>query len=647
MNGKLQTALTVLCGLALALSFFGLHPALPFVAVAAGLPFALKAGLESLASRTLDVNVLMILAGAGAIALGHPGEAAVLLFLFSLSSTLESYALSRTRSAIEGLVRLQPDTAEIVLPEGSKVVRVTEVQVGDLVRVKPFEQVPLDGLVESGATHVDQSAMTGESQPVGKQAGEKVLAGTQNLEGTITLRVQSVAGDSTLEKIVSLVQDAQNNKASGERISQWFGQRYTLFVIAAAVLSVSIRFALGEGADRALYASLTLLVALSPCALVISTPATTLSALAWAARKGMLVRGGEFIELAGQANVLALDKTGTLTEGRPVLDEICVCGPVAAGQSGAACLDDHACWSGGAVMSDEAKRVLRLAAAAEQYSTHPLASAIVQAARDQGLDVPECGDQQVVPGMGVIATVDGQQIKIGQQRFFTDLAPEFLVHAREIQAQGMTVVLLQVRDTIAALGLRDRPRPEAKSVMRVMDQLGLDRRLMLTGDNPETARAIAAELELSEVHAGLLPADKEKLIADLADSGANVMFVGDGVNDAPSLARANVGVAMGGLGSDVALNAADVVLVHDNLARLVDLVQLGRKTNRTVRANLFFAAGVVVTLTVGTIVFDAFFPAQRYAVLPYAVVGHEGSTFLVILNGLRLLNGPSKTPLQT
>lgn len=643
MHRTLQSVLTIVCGLALVLSLFGIHPLIPIIAVIAGSPFALMAGWEAIKDRRIDVNVLMILAGAGAVSLGHTVEAAVLLFLFSLSSTLEEFAMARSRNAIEELVKLRPDTAIVVAPEGDLTVPVSEVKRGDIVRILAFQQIPLDGVVVGGESNVNQAAMTGESVAVPRAVGDRVLSGTQNLEGMLTVEVSSPVGDTTLERIVALVRDAQENKASGERISQWFGQRYTIFVILASVLSVVIRFALQEEFGRALYASLTLLVALSPCALVISTPASTLSALAWAAKNGMLVRGGEFIEQAGQAKVIAMDKTGTLTRGVPVLEEICVCdGRAAVGPASQPCLDD-ACWTGGSEMSDEAKEILRVAAAAEQYSTHPIADAVVSAARAQGIDVPEAIDQSVVSGMGVLAKVDGKALKIGQLRFFEDLSEEFLGHVRAIQSRGMTVAILEYNQVSAVLGFRDAPRSESREVLEELRSLGFNSVSMLTGDNVETATVVAKELGIQDVRAGLLPDEKESAIGQLGGTRGGVIFVGDGINDAPSLARANVGVAMGGLGSDVALNAADVVLMQDNLRRLPDLIRLGRKTNQVIRGNLIFAAGIIALLTIGSVVFDALLPSQRNLILPFAVVGHEGSTVVVILNGLRLLAGPGKS----
>lgn len=648
-----QTLLTATCGISLVLSWFLPYAWLPYAAVAAGAPFALTAGWQALQKRELDVNVLMILAAAGAILLGHPSEAAVLLFLFSLSNTLEAYALGRTKSAIEGLMKLRPSQAILVCDGRDTPIPVDQLKVGDVVRVLGFEQIPVDGVVESGATSVDEAAMTGESVPVPKAVGDRVLSGTQNLDGMITLSVTAAVGDTTLEKIVSLVQDAQENKASGERISAWFGQRYTLFVIFATIVSTAIRLLVGQPSNEALYASLTLLVALSPCAIVISSPATTLSALSWAARNGMLVRGGEFIESSGRVQFIAMDKTGTLTLGKPVLHEICVCNevPVAVGSGSALCISEDACWSLGEVLSDQARTVLRAAAAGEQYSTHPIAAAIVSAAVENGIEVPEATEQKSHSGLGVSAVIDGHPLRIGQRRFFEQaderLPADFAFHAEELQRKGMTVAIMEYQGTFSALGLKDGPRPEALTVLdELRGPLGLEI-AMLTGDTIQTAEAVAAELKITKVKAGLMPADKERIIGEIVDSGKSLMMVGDGINDAPSLARATTGVAMGGLGSDIALNAADVVLMQDRLDRLPQLIRLGRKTNRVIRANLVFAGGVIAMLSIGSLIFGLAWPDKQNLALPLAVVGHEGSTVLVILNGLRLLHGPGRQGLKS
>ncbi|MFI5387988.1 MAG: heavy metal translocating P-type ATPase, partial [Fimbriimonadales bacterium] len=437
------------------------------------------------------------------------------------------------------------------------------------------------------------------------------------------------------DKIVELVHDAQVNKASGERISQWFGQKYTFLVVGAFLVSLGLRyFAFHTPFGSALLTSLTLLVALSPCALVISTPASTLSALTWAARHGILVRGGSFVEASGRIDTVVIDKTGTLTEGKPKLQEICLCSHAHV-HAGATCIDEDKCWSGGSQMSEEALAILRAAAAAEQYSTHPVAEAIVMAAREWKVDVPEALDQRVHPGLGVSANVDGKPVAIGQLRFIQQqVTPtdEFVEHTKLLQARGLTVALIASGGELAALGFQDSPRSGARDLVQDLRALGVGEIHMLTGDTEETARSVAAAVGVDTFRAGLMPDQKTEAIANLVDKGRSVMMVGDGINDAPSLARATVGVAMGGLGSDVALNSADVVLMHDKLSRIPDLINLGRRTNGIILANLVFATAVIATLTVTSLFF-------RLA-LPVAVIGHEGSTVIVILNGLRLLRGP-------
>jgi len=569
----------------------------------------------------------MVLAAAGAVVVGRPADAAALLFLFSLSNTLETYAMAKTRSAIEGLIRLRPDRAMRLTDEGDELVATHDLVVGDRVRVAAFENIPVDGEIESGITSVNQAAMTGESVPVPKSIGEPVLAGTQNLDGMFVMRVTAPAGGTMLDKVVDLVRDAQENKASGERISQWFGQRYTFFVIAVFVVALLVRLGLKQPIHEALYGALVLLVALSPCALVISTPATTLSALAWAGRRGILVRGGQFLERLRDIRVVVMDKTGTLTAGTPHLAEICVCAPVAAGT---VCREDEACWHGSGDLSKEAQRMLRAAAAAEQYSSHPLAVAITRAARENGIEVPEAHEQTDHPGLGIEARLVEGTVRIGQRRFFEHLPSEFAEHVEELQHRGMTVAIMEYQGKHAALGLRDAPRPEAPEVVRQLKASGR-RVIMLTGDTVPTAKAVAQEVGVDEYHGGLLPADKTSRVAELENSGQPVMMVGDGINDAPALSRASVGIAMGGLGSDIALNAADIVLMQDRLARVPQVIALGERTSRIIAANLVFAAGVIIALTVSSLFFKL--------PLPLAVIGHEGSTVLVILNGLRLLQG--------
>ncbi|MBX7132780.1 MAG: HAD-IC family P-type ATPase [Fimbriimonadaceae bacterium] len=653
-----QTLLTALCGLFLILSLVVLipglahlqTPVLPLLSVVFGSYFALGAAWEAIKDRSLDVNILMVLAAIGAVIVGHIEDAAALLFLFSLSSTLESMAMTKTRSAIESLVKLRPDTAIRVLPSGDETIRTEDLKVGDEVRVLPFQQIPADGTLAVPNVSIDESAMTGESVPVDKAFGDRVLAGTQNLDSMLLMRVTAEVKESTLEKIVSIVQEAQDNKASGERISQWFGQRYTFLVLLAFVVSFGIRWATHAGhpdfnwLTEAMYPSLILLVALSPCALVISTPASTLSALAFAARRGILVRGGQFIEVAGKVDTVALDKTGTLTEGKPKLIEVCIghAKPtaMAVAHAGAHHEGDEGgmitCWHGGDEVGGATREALRLAAGAEAFSTHPIAQAIFNATGALGIDIPVAREHQSITGMGIIADIDGVEVKIGQPRFFDEtgeaLPGGFREHVEEMRTRGLTSVLMRYGSEWAALGMRDEPRPAALRFIQELHAVGVKNVAMLTGDNAATAKAIAAELGIDTVHPGVLPDDKARLVKEWTDQGKVVAMIGDGVNDAPALATASLGVAMGGLGSDIALKSADVVLVQDRIERIPELMRLGKMANRIIAANLIFASGVIVALTISSLFFRL--------PLPIAVVGHEGSTVLVILNGLRLLRGP-------
>lgn len=643
---RTQIWLTALCGLFLVLSWLTLIPGLfnskdetfAAIACAAGSVFALRSAFGSLVSKSLDVNMLMVLAAIGAILVGHIDDAAVLLFLFSLSSTLEHLAMSKTQSAIEALVRLRPDTSLRIGPNGDETVSTDSLAIGDLVRVRPSEVIPSDGVLTTDSASIDEASMTGESVPVVKRAGDTLLAGTQNLDQMLVLQVTVQPGNSTIERVVALVQEAQDNKASGEKISAWFGARYTLFVLGMFAVSFAVRMALGATLDAALYNALILLVALSPCALVISSPAASLSALAFAARNGVLVRGGQYLEDAGNITMVALDKTGTLTQGKPKVIEICVGKPelVAAGSHdcGPNC-DCITCWHSGEPLAPENQLALSLAASAEAYSTHPVAVAIVEAARSAGLSIAPAESHHDFPGLGIEAKVNGTPIAIGQKKFFAEqdhaMPRGFAEHVDEMRQRGLTAILMKFGTQWAAIGLRDEPRPGVQEFLDGLRASGVKRIAMLTGDNSATAAAVAGPLGLTEVHSALMPTDKHTLIQQFTHEGERVMMVGDGVNDAPALSSATVGVAMGGLGSDVALRAADVVLVQDRLARLPILIRLGQKTNRIIRANLLFASGIIILLTIGS-----FFGKVP---LPLAVFGHEGSTLVVVLNGIRLLRG--------
>jgi len=618
--------LTSACGFALVVSFLPGCSSAAYVSALAGSYEAFLSAYESLRKRQLDVNLLMLVAAVGAIAVGQVRDAAGLLFLFSLSTTLESIAMSKTRSAIESLIRLRPSQAWKLEDDIATAVPVESLLVGDLIRIPAYESVPADAEIVEGTSRIDQSAMTGESAPVECKVGDRIVGGTQNLSGTLTAKVQAVVGDSALDRIVALVHDAQTNKASGERISEWFGQRYTLFVLGAFAASLAIRALIGQPGADGFYASLTLLVGMSPCALVISTPATTLSALAWCARNGILVRGGEFIERAGKIKVVATDKTGTLTWGRPVLQAM-----VFAPTNGTGLIE----WRGdGAVPADLLEQV-RLASAVELSSTHPIAFAILHAAKELSLVIPNVTEHRVVAGLGVTAECGRGKIVLGRENLLQQERfglPDTLKAALSgLEAGGNTVSLLATPDGVSVLAFADGVRPGAKEFVRALRELGIRRIAIFTGDRRETAVAVARQVGIEDVEAGLLPGEKTARIKELGEVGP-VLMVGDGVNDAPSLASASVGVAMGGLGSDIAMNAADVVLMHDHIERIPDFIRLGRRTTSVIRANLTFAGAMVLTLTIASL-------AVKLP-LPIAVIGHEGSTVLVILNGLRMLRGP-------
>ncbi len=637
----MRSLLTLLCGVFLALAVVVLlvpkygdlvSKILGLAAVLCGSIYAVQGAWESLREKSLDVNLLMVFAAVGAVILGDFIEAAGLLFLFSLSGTLEALAMAKTKSAIADLIKLRPDEALLVEGNSEKLVAVRSLKIGQIVKVAPYSAIPVDGEVVHGVSSVDASAMTGESTAVNVIEGEKVLAGTQNLEGLLTIRVSTEVGDSTLDKIVALVEEAQENKASGERVSKWFGEKYTLFVMASFAVSMLVRLLLvKQFLYPSIYDSLTLLVGMSPCALVISTPATTLSALAWSARNGILVRGGEFIEKAGLVSAIAFDKTGTLTLGKPQLVEVCVCSqPVAAGVD-----EDEKCWMGSGPMSGEALEILSYAAVAERYASHPIALAIQNRAAQYATHDWDSSEASVVPGRGIRATVNGKRVLVGSihllEQFGLEVPETMRARISQMQGDGLTASFVAVDDHVAALGFADQPREGAAEVIKKLRSLGVNTMLLLSGDNQPTVDAISKSLGIDSPRGGLLPQEKSDAISELTHSEM-VMMVGDGVNDAPSLAAANVGVAMGGLGSDVALNAADIVLMKDNLAMIPTLVLLGRKTNRIVKANLYFAAAVVLGLTVTSL--------SGHLPLLAAVIGHEGSTVLVILNGLRLLSGP-------
>ncbi len=624
-----QIILAALAGLILLISLIPSLSWLAYVSVALGSIEAVPAAWGTLKDKHLDVDSLMLLAALGSVLLNRPFEAGVLLFLFSLSKALEDLTMAKTRNAIDALIRLRPSRVTAVRDGKEIEIAVEDIVLDEVLVLPGFMTAPVDGIVTVGSGSVDNSALTGESVPISVDIGSPILAGARNLEFGMTYRATSTVENSTLQKVVDLVSQAQENKGSGERTSRWFGEKYTWFVLLASLSMLIVKLAYHVPFKDAAYSSLTLLVALSPCALVISVPAAALSAMAWAARNGILIRGGEFIEKIGTVTAAAFDKTGTLTAGKPQLVEICLCDEDPATQ----CSETDVCWNGKGEMSPESSRILGLAAAAESQSEHPVAHALRETARARKIELSVAEQVETVPGLGIRAVVNGSRIEIGQPKMFTAKMPdEFRGHLEVLQANGWTVAVIAVDGKLAALGFEDQPRKSSKGVLLQLGKLGVKKLIMLTGDNERTAARVAGELGLTSYRAELMPGDKVDAIAELAKT-ERVLMVGDGINDAPALTLAYVGVAMGGLGSDIALNAADIVLMKDRLESIPEVIALGKKTNRIIKANLAIGGGVITILAITSLI--GILP------LPIAVVGHEGSTVVVILNGLRLLRGPN------
>jgi len=578
--------------------------------------------LEGLKERVLNVDLLMILAALGAAFIGSPAEGATLLFLFSLSNTLQAYALDRSRKAIQKLLDLRPPVATVRRGSRLEVVPVEALRLGDVVLVRPGERFPIDGEVLQGESDVNQATITGESTPVHKAPGDPVFAATLNGSGALEIRVTRLAQDTMLARIVQMVEEAQATRANTQRALDTFEQYYALFVLSAAALLILIPWLLlGQPFHPTFYRAMTWLVVASPCALVISTPASILSAIANAARNGILFKGGIHLEKTATLKVIAFDKTGTLTTGKPSLQKIY------------------------ALRGNE-NELLRLAASIESRSEHPLAHAVVAAAQERGLNVPQAYDFRAIPGQGVEGRVEGEDgdpwFWIGGERLFQErnipIPSSLQEQARAWEDSGQTVMFVYCAGSedgkcspgfLGLLGIADTLREDAIAMIRGLKTIGIERIVMLTGDNPRVAAQIAAQAGVDEFHAALLPQDKVTVLRELRQKYGPTGMVGDGVNDAPSLAVADVGIAMGGAGTDVAIETADVVLMSNDLRKIPFAIQLARQAQRVVRQNLTFALAVIVILVASAFGFNL--------PLPLGVVGHEGSTVIVVLNGLRLL----------
>ena len=618
---KIEVAFTVVNALTALTAFIGVglgwNPTLIFglylVSYVTGGWFGVMASIEALKEKTLNVDLLMILAALGAAAIGQPAEGATLLFLFSLSNTLQTYAMDRSRKAIEKLLDLRP--AQATVRRGSRLISlpIEQLMLGDIVLVRPGERFPIDGEVTSGEADVNQATITGESMPVHKQMNDLVFAGTVNGTGSLEIRVTRLAKDTTLARIVKMVEDAQATKANTQQMLDTFEQKYAIFVLAAAVLLIFVPWLLlGHAFQPTFYRAMTWLVVASPCALVISTPASILSAIANGARNGVLFKGGVHLEKTATLKVLAFDKTGTLTSGKPAMTGLQTFGDM---------------------KEDE---MLRLVAALESRSEHPLAKAIVQAAHARDLNLPPSMDFRAIPGQGVEGTVDSHHLWIGNERMFVErdvnIPADILTKASAMQEEGQTAMFVyevKSQKFLGLLGVADTLREDAVEMIKALKAAGIEHVVMLTGDNTKVAAKIAARAGVDEFHADLLPQDKVTVLKSLQKKYGPVAMVGDGVNDAPSLATADIGIAMGGAGTDVAIETADVVLMSDDLRKIPFSINLARQARKVVWQNLTFSMAVIVLLVAGAFGADL--------ALPLGVVGHEGSTVLVVLNGLRLL----------
>jgi Cd2+/Zn2+-exporting ATPase len=583
---------------------------LALLSIATGGLGTLKKGWIALKTFTLNMNFLMSVAMIGAVAIGEWPEAAVVIFLFALAELIETLSLERARNAVRGLMAMAPETATVRLENGAWVERpAAQIQIGQTLRVKPGERIPLDGVVTTGASAVNQAPITGESMPVEKVPGDAVFAGTVNERGAFEFRVTANKGSTTLDRIIHTVQEAQGQRAPTQRFVDQFARYYTPAVVAFAVL-VALLPPLFFGAAFLdwFYKALVMLVIACPCALVISTPVTVVSGLAAAARHGILVKGGVHLENGRRIKAVALDKTGTLTHGRPQLTDVVP------------------------LNARPADELLQLAASVDAHSEHPVAAAIVAAWQEPGRPLLDVNAFEALAGRGAKGTVAGQLYYVGNHRLVEELAvcgPHVEEVLQRLEREGKTaVVLVTEREPLCVFGVADTVRGHSAEAIRDLHALGVVS-VMLTGDNRTTARAIADQVGIDDARGDLLPEDKLAAIDELIARHGEVGMVGDGINDAPALARASIGFAMGAAGTDTAIETADVALMDDDLRKLPRFIELSRRTSHVLWQNISLALGIKA-------VFFALALAGQ-ATLWMAVFADMGASLLVVANGLRLL----------
>ncbi|KQW17311.1 metal-transporting ATPase [Streptomyces sp. Root369] len=569
-------------------------------------------GLRALRGRTLDVDLLMIVAALGAAAIGQVRDGALLIVIFATSGALEALATARTADSVRGLLDLAPSMATRVTEHGEEPVPTSELAVGDVLLIRPGERIGADGRVLEGASEADQATITGEPLPVTKGPGDEVFAGTLNGTGVLRVRVGRDPADSVIARIVIVVEEASRTKAPTQLFIEKVEQRYALGIVIATLAVFGVPLIFGAGLTDALLRAMTFMIVASPCAVVLATMPPLLSAIANAGRHGVLVKSAVAMERLGEVDAVALDKTGTMTEGTP---EVSAVRPLP-----------------GSGLTPDA--LLALAAAAEHPSEHPLGRAVVRAARERGLRIADAWDFVAVPGRGVTAVVGGRVIGVGRAgdpvTGSVDLGPDADATGVPVTEDGDTVVLVTGDGVpLGTLALTDRLRPHAPATTAALTALTGTAPVLLTGDNARAAARVAEATGLVDVRADLLPEGKVDAVRQLQDAGRKVLFVGDGVNDAPALAAAHSGIAMGRAGSDLALETADAVVVRDELTTVPSVVRLSRAARRLVVQNLVIAG----TFITGLVLWDLL----GHLPLPLGVAGHEGSTVLVGLNGLRLL----------
>jgi Cd2+/Zn2+-exporting ATPase len=580
-----------------------------------GIPAA-KEAFADLRNGSLNIDLLMVLAALAAAGVGEVRDGAILLFLFSLAGTLEGYAMGSTKRAVASLMSLHPDTAWKKGEKGNiEKVAVEALVVSDVVIVKPGERIPIDGEVIVGEGAIDQSSITGESVPVDKSIGDTVFAGTLNQNAVLEIKVTAPAAQSTLARMITMVTEAQSKRAPSERFSDWFGERYTIVVLLGSVAGLIGFLLFGFDMSDALYRAATLLVVASPCAIVISVPAAILSALTAAARRGSLFKGGAILEMMSKVDIIAFDKTGTLTEGKLQVREVIPA-------------------------SGTIEEVLQYAKGLESNSEHPIARSICHYADNSNVPIIDISGVKAMVGKGIIGQIEQNATavtiwagneKLMREFLSVDTQNEVSLKLKELEAQGKTTIVVGLGSSIIGyITLADTIRASSYATIEALRKVGVKRIVMLSGDAEEVVRAVGHDLGLdaNDVFGGLLPEDKVHKIQELKKTGT-VAFVGDGINDAAALVTADVGVAMGAAGADVAIEAADVALMSNDLNQLVTAKLISHSSATIIKQNLLFAVGIMILMIAVTLFW--------YLPLPLGVIGHEGGTLLVVANGLRIL----------